>query len=96
VLTAVRATIAVGGDTDSNAAIVGAIVGARRGASSLPSTLVARLHDGPFGPTHLRALATSLANRSAPPSWSGTVALVRNLALYPVVIAHVLRRLVPW
>jgi ADP-ribosyl-[dinitrogen reductase] hydrolase len=95
-LDAVRATIRVGGDTDSNAAIVGTVLGALHGAHALPDELVARLNDGPFGPTHLRALASSLVNGGAPPSWSFLIALVRNLALYPVVLAHGFRRLIPF
>ncbi len=94
-LDAIRATIRVGGDTDSNAAIVGTVLGALHGAHALPDELVARLNDGPFGPTHLRALAASLVNGSAPPRWSFVIALVRNLALYPVVLAHGFRRLTP-
>ncbi|WP_394849130.1 ADP-ribosylglycohydrolase family protein [Pendulispora brunnea] len=89
-------TIRAGGDTDSNAAIVGAWAGALHGARGLPARLVDRLHDGPFGPTHLRALAADLAcARSGEPvaraSYSWIAALVRNLVLYPVVLAHAVR-----
>jgi ADP-ribosylglycohydrolase len=92
--------IAAGGDTDSNAAIVGAWVGALHGAAALPGDLVARLHDGPFGPAHLRALAAALTAAragaaAAPPRYSRLAALARNLLLYPVVLAHGLRRLLP-
>lgn len=93
---AVRATIRAGGDTDSNAAIVGTVLGALHGPSAIPADLVARLNDGPFGPTHLRGLARALETNGAPPSWWFVVALVRNLALYPVVLAHGFRRLIPW
>ena len=77
-----------GGDTDT----IGAIVGAwGRPAAAL----VERLGDGPFGPTHLRGLARALARREPPPRWSWPRALLRNLALYPVVLAHGFRRLLP-
>lgn len=96
-LEAARAAVRAGGDTDSNAAIAGALAGALRGASALPAGLLAALHDGPFGPAHLRALASALADTSCtvPPRFSSLAALGRNLALFPVVLAHGLRRLAP-
>jgi ADP-ribosylglycohydrolase len=87
------ATIAAGGDTDSIAAIVGAWLGALAGERALPAALLARIHDGPFGPTHLGRLAAALATGAPPPRYSVVRALLRNLALYPVVLAHGLRRL---
>lgn len=92
---AIERTVAAGGDTDSNAAIVGAWVGALHGEAALPP-LVEAIDDGPFGPTHLRALATALAEGKAAPRWSWTRAMLRNLMLYPVVLAHGVRRLLPW
>lgn len=93
-LDGIQRAISAGGDTDTHAAIVGAWLGARFGAAALPQDLVRRLHDGPFGPTHLRALGLALRNGDAPPAWSALSALARNLALYPVVLAHGLLRLV--
>jgi len=49
-----------GGDTDSIAAIVGGWLGALQGARQMPGELLDRIHDGPFGPTHLRALGAAL------------------------------------
>lgn len=100
VLTTLADASAVGGDTDSIGAILGGWLGALHGAGVLPHALVDRLHDGPFGPTHLRALAAALAaaRRGETPSlprYSALAALVRNLALYPVVLAHGFRRLLP-
>jgi ADP-ribosylglycohydrolase len=99
-LAAITAAIAGGGDTDSTAAIVGAWSGALHGEAGLPALLLRRIHDGPFGPTHLRALARCLALRRAgqrvpSPRFSAPAAFARNLALYPVVLAHGFRRLVP-
>jgi ADP-ribosyl-[dinitrogen reductase] hydrolase len=104
-LRAIVETIAAGGDTDTNAAIVGGWVGALHGAAALPAALIDRINDGPFGPTHLRRLARALAQtRTRPssgapaiavPSYSWPLALLRNLALYPVVLAHGFRRLLP-
>ena len=76
-------------------------LGARFGSGALDPELVARIAGGPFGPAHLEALAGALArtrqgeHEDAPP-YRATIALARNLALYPVVIAHGLRRLLPF
>ena len=92
--------IRAGGDTDSIGAIVGAWCGALGGEGALPGELVGRIHDGPFGPTHLRALAADLAGarlgRTAVAEYSPVYALARNLALYPVVLAHAARRIIPY
>jgi ADP-ribosylglycohydrolase len=99
-LAALSQAIRSGGDTDSYAAILGAWLGALHGEAGLPGALVDRLHDGPFGPTHLRALARCLAARQAGtpatvPGYSAPAALARNLCLLPVVLAHGFRRLLP-
>lgn len=100
-LHALSEAIAAGGDTDSIGAILGAWLGALHGESRLPKDLIDRIHDGPFGPSHLRSLAAGLAQAEAGqpgrvPTYSITGALARNLALYPVILGHGLRRLVPY
>lgn len=94
-LLALQECIGAGGDTDSIAAILGAWLGARHGEPGLPSHLIAELHDGPFGPTHLRGLAAALAGGGLPPRYSWLRALLRNLALYPVILFHGFRRIFP-
>lgn len=94
-LLALQECIGAGGDTDSTAAILGAWLGARHGEPGLPAHLIAELSDGPFGPTHLRALARAMAEGVPPPRYSWMRALLRNLALYPVVLFHGFRRLFP-
>jgi ADP-ribosylglycohydrolase len=99
-LRALSEQISAGGDTDSIGAIVGAWCGALHGESGLPRALIDRISDGPFGPSHLRALGDALAARSRgeqirPVSYSASLAMLRNLALYPVVLAHGFRRLIP-
>ena len=60
--TAVCTAIAVGGDTDTMAAITGAIAGARLGLPALPEPLVARLNDrGTWTATELAQLARDCA-----------------------------------
>jgi len=52
--------IAVGGDTDTMAAIAGAISGARVGVAGLPQSLLSRVNDrGEWGPGELAELARS-------------------------------------
>jgi ADP-ribosylglycohydrolase len=94
-LEALQECISAGGDTDSIAAVLGAWLGARHGEAGLPADLLGRLHDGPFGPSHLRALARALASGTPPPRYSCTGAFLRNLALIPVILAHGFRRLLP-
>jgi len=94
-LPALQHCIGLGGDTDSIAAILGAWLGALHGAERLPAALIAALHDGPFGPTHLRALATALVAGARAPRYRWWTAMARNLLLYPVVLAHGFRRLWP-
>ncbi len=99
-LEAIQEAIMAGGDTDTTAAIVAAWCGASHGAEKLPASLVSGIHDGPFGPSHLRALAHSLAlvsqgQKSQVPRFSRIMAMVRNIGLYPVILAHGFRRLVP-
>lgn len=102
-LDALAEVISAGGDTDSIGAIVGAWVGALHGAQALPAPLLAQIHDGPFGPSHLRALAADLlavegvgaASYKPQARYSALAALLRNLLLYPVILAHGLRRLLP-
>jgi ADP-ribosylglycohydrolase len=89
-----------GGDTDSIGAILGGWLGALHGEAGLPGDLIRRIYDGPFGPSHLRALAACLARIDAGgtcrvPVYSTTAALLRNLALYPVVLTHGIRRWIP-
>ena len=92
--------VGAGGDTDTIAAIAGSWCGALHGASALPERLIERLVGGPFGPAHLRALAEALPLARAGaavvvPRYSFVGALLRNLSLYPVVLAHGLRRVLP-
>jgi ADP-ribosylglycohydrolase len=98
---ALSEAIGAGGDTDSVGAILGAWLGALYGENGLPGRLIGRIHDGPFGPTHLRALAGCLADRRdgqavLVPRYSPAAALARNLALYPVIMGHGFRRMVPF
>jgi ADP-ribosylglycohydrolase len=57
---AIRAAISLGGDTDTIAGMVGAIVGAHVGEKGLPIEWIERLEDGPRGRSFARDLADRL------------------------------------
>lgn len=94
-MSAVRAAISAGGDTDTNAAIVGAWLGAMHGPSVWPVPLVEALASGPFGVEHGKRLASAI-NELGAPTYIWPLAMLRNLALYPIVLAHGFRRLWPF
>ncbi|MFP4634990.1 MAG: ADP-ribosylglycohydrolase family protein [Nitriliruptoraceae bacterium] len=57
---AVRFAIRLGGDTDTTAAMTGAIAGAREGAEGIPSRWLRVLEDGPRGRSHVERLGEQL------------------------------------
>lgn len=86
--------ISAGGDTDTNAAILGAWFGAECGHGCLPTTLLNKLQGGPFGREHLKSLGMELAkpaDQSSCPRYSWVYALVRNIMMFPIVILAGLR-----
>ena len=60
----VRRSIAQGNDTDTIAAMAGALAGARMGIEAIPGPLRAKLEDGPKGRRHIEALADRLFERN--------------------------------
>jgi poly(ADP-ribose) glycohydrolase ARH3 len=57
---AIRVAISLGGDTDTIAGMVGAIVGAHVGEKGLPKEWIEQLEDGPRGRSFVRSLADRL------------------------------------
>jgi ADP-ribosylglycohydrolase len=84
----VEQVIRAGGDTDTTAAIAGALIGARVGVEGIPARWRERYRDWPWTLTRLVA-----PRRPSLAAWPLLVA--RNLAFFLVVIAHVFRRLLP-
>ena len=79
----------------------GGLAGCALWPERVTHSLIARIHDGPFGPEHLRELASCLGRvrdgiECPVPRYSATAALLRNLGLYPVILAHGVRRLAPF
>lgn len=96
--------IALGGDTDTTGAIVGALAGATVGAGGIPGEWLAGLIEWPRSVAWMRALAERLAGRfpvagdavapgPLPLFWPGL--LPRNLLFLLVVLLHAFRRLLP-
>lgn len=83
--------IRAGGDTDSTAAIAAGWAGALVGDGPW-TDVVEGIDDGPFGPRHLRGLATAWESGREAPGWSGLRARVRNLVVFGRLIAWVVVR----
>lgn len=98
---AVVGAIRCGGDTDTVAAIVGALVGLRVGKAGIPPQWIAGLAEWPRDVAWMERLAAALAMSvatgvgAAPPRIGLAGLLLRNLCFVPVVLAHGFRRLLP-
>jgi poly(ADP-ribose) glycohydrolase ARH3 len=62
---AVSRAIAMGNDTDTLAAMAGALSGARLGAAALPGGQLGKLEDGRKGRTYIRDVASRLHGLAA-------------------------------
>lgn len=107
---AVEGVIRLGGDTDTVAAITGALVGARVGKAGIPKAWLERHRDWPWTASRIERLGSRLASRMnglPQPLRRGDLVRIqlralalpltpfRNLFFFLVVLAHVLRRLLP-
>lgn len=97
----VRATVRLGGDTDSIAALVGAMASVDPARGPLPASWVERLKDSPLSVSLLEkiehAARQSMAEGRAvpPPELSFLKMLGRNMAMLFIVLGHGVRRLMP-
>lgn len=98
---AVTAIIRCGGDTDTTAAMLGAIVGAGVGRSGIPQPWLADLVEWPRTVLWMEGLAMEAA-RAAQSGKPGTARplsiaglVLRNAGFFLLVLAHGLRRLLP-
>jgi ADP-ribosylglycohydrolase len=95
---AVGACVALGGDTDSTAAISGALCGATAGASAIPQRWLDGLVEYPRSVRWMRGLGADVVLKRAgrPAAVTFLAALMaRNTAFAAIVLAHGLRRLLP-
>ncbi len=93
---AVRSVIQCGGDTDTVAAITGAICGAETGEAGIPPAWIDGICDWPRSVNYIRRVADALAseNRLVPRFFWPAIPL-RNLFFLAIVILHGFRRLLP-
>jgi ADP-ribosyl-[dinitrogen reductase] hydrolase len=90
---AIECAIRLGGDTDTVAAIVGAVVGTRVGPAGLPRDWLEGFGDWPWSAEKLTALAVAASRREPPPSvWPTEMA--KNLLSLPLAIGHLFWRYV--
>ena len=94
-------TVRLGGDTDTVAAVVGALVGTRVGRDGIPEEWLRDLSEWPRTPEWMERLGVQLAGLLPLPdpvealplnAWK---LLLRNALFIPLVLAHGLRRLLP-
>ena len=98
---ALTTLIRCGGDTDTTAAMLGAIIGARVGRAGIPPRWLDDLAEWPRTVAWIEALARTTAGAvqknqlqaAQPLSIIGLV--LRNACFFVLVLAHGLRRLLP-
>jgi ADP-ribosylglycohydrolase len=97
----VENAVLLGGDSDSVAAIAGAICGANLGFEGLPQEWILRLAEWPRTTAWMERLAMSVSETAqgrrdrSPPSMHWLATIPRNLAFAAIVLALGLRRLLP-
>jgi hypothetical protein len=95
-MTGLEALIACGGDTDTTAAIAGALYGAGLGPDAFPEEVVRTIHNGPMSVEVLRKAGQALSRQELTPvSWAWSLIPFRNLFFLLVVLCHGFRRLLP-
>ncbi len=99
--TAIVATVACGGDTDTTAAIVGGIVGSGVGKAGIPPEWIAGIQEWPRSVEWMERLAQSLhetmsgSGAARAPRLPLAPVLLRNAFFLVVVLLHGFRRLGP-
>ena len=93
--TALTEAVKLGGDTDTVAAIAGALAGLSVGEAGIPRDWLTGLRDWPRGRRLLARTATALAEGGPAPDYCWPALALRNLLFLLVVLAHGIRRLAP-
>ena len=98
---AIPAVVRCGGDTDTVAAITGGLIGTRVGKAGIPAEWRTRYRDWPWSVRRIERLAARVAGRGVPSEllllkvFGPVLRLARNAFFFLVVLAHIVRRLLP-
>lgn len=84
-----------GGDTDTTAAIGGALAGAALGAPSIPADLIDGILEWPRSTGWMARLGSALAAGAPPPPYFSPGVLPRNFVFLLAVYAQIFRRALP-
>ncbi len=87
--------IRCGGDTDTTAAILGALAGASHGVESIPRPFIEGIAEWPRSVSWMTRLGTALASGAPPPSYFKFGLPVRNFVFLMAVYVHIFRRALP-
>ena len=92
--------IECGGDTDTTAAILGAIIGAKTGKESIPADWRENIVSWPYTEKYIETLLKEFdrgvsGNKFNVKKPLFLLVTIRNLLLYPLVLGHGFRRLLP-
>ena len=91
---ALERVVALGGDTDTTGAIVGALAGACAGEAGIPREWLA-IADAPRSLAWIRRLAARVAERGRPLPLAWPIVPLRNIAFLAIAVAHAARRALP-
>jgi ADP-ribosylglycohydrolase len=91
----VTRVIRLGGDTDTTAAIVGALAGANLGSGQIPLEWLEGLVEWPRSRRWMTKLADALADGGDSPAWCWPALPFRNLLFLVTVLVHGFRRTLP-
>lgn len=93
----ITSMIEAGGDTDTSAAIAGALCGAYGGANAIPHDWGSHISEWPTGTKELSALTHAMQSHTplrVRPHWSPAL-LLRNIFFLTAVLIHGFARLIP-
>lgn len=98
---AIESVIRLGGDTDTSAAILGGIVGARTGRQGIPPAWLQDIIEWPLTVGYVARISARLAAVALyrQPQWvlplPGPLIFIRNMMFLVIVLLHGFRRLLP-
>ena len=92
-----EALINAGGDTDTTAAIAGALAGITAGKEKVPPAWIGSIYNSPMSINKLEQLAKAFAQRDSNliPELNFLLLFARNILLFFVILFHGFRRLLP-